>query len=61
MLRVEKTLLITATKGWSGASWESAEERAILGASIQTPPLEFSLTVAVACTWVTGTARAGRP
>ncbi len=25
------------------------------------PPREFSLTVAVAWTWVTGTARAGRP
>ena len=33
----------------------------MLGASIQTPPRELLLTVAVACTWVTGTANAGRP
>jgi len=59
--RVEKTLWITAASGWSGARLESSEERLIFGASILIPPREFSLTVAVACTCVTGTASAGRP
>ena len=53
LFKAEKTLLITAASGWSGGSRVMSAERLMLGASIQIPPREFSLTVTVACNWVT--------